>query len=345
MPGWGDRIVSRSLPVETRSNVVVVEIVGPALMLVGVAWIFLSAWVAGGTPRSAAGALLAATIAFLVARIVSGRVRWMVPLVLVVGAGVLAWRFRSDLLSRRPLSGPLGYRNASAALYLQASVAGWMLTAMWRAGIARVVALCAALGFGVAAILANSLAIDLLLVLLATAIIVARRVAIPILAGAFLVSIVASAVLGATYTPGDRSGMIDRVVGSTLSERRPALWHDAIALIVESPVTGVGPGRFAAESPIARSDLDARWAHNEFLQFGAEVGVVGLIVLLLVFVWAFVRLQLESASDIVRILAAASLAAVGIHATVDYVLHFPLLVIAAASLLAVGLSTPALPRE
>jgi O-antigen ligase len=208
-----------------------------------------------------------------------------------------------------------------------------------------VVALCAALGFGVAAILANSLAIDLLLVLLATAIIVARRVAIPILAGAFLVSIVASAVLGATYTPGDRSGMIDRVVGSTLSERRPALWHDAIALIVESPVTGVGPGRFAAESPIARSDLDARWAHNEFLQFGAEVGVVGLIVLLLVFVWAFVRLQLESASDIVRILAAASLAAVGIHATVDYVLHFPLLVIAAASLLAVGLSTPALPRE
>jgi O-antigen ligase len=113
-------------------------------------------------------------------------------------------------------------------------------------------------------------------------------------------------------------------------------------LTTQRPLVGVGPGRFREESPLAVSDSDAAWAHNGFLQQGAEGGVPALVLAVSIFVWGFVRLlsipQGRGAS-----LAAASLTAVGIHACVDYVLHFPILPMMAAAL--VGAAVGAGPRS
>ena len=85
----------------------------------------------------------------------------------------------------------------------------------------------------------------------------------------------------------------------------------------------VGPGTFAQVDRTARRDADVRWAHNEFLQEGVELGWAGFALLVLLFGWGFARLWVLPAPDIVVALGAASLAALGIHASVDYVLHFP----------------------
>ena len=148
----------------------------------------------------------------------------------------------------------------------------------------------------------------------------------------FIVVLTATIALGSFYTPMDRSGLVDRVVDSTLTERRAALWHEALVIMAEHPIAGVGVDGFQVFSPTARSDPDARWAHNGFLQQGAETGVVGLILLVLLFVWGFVRLAATATPDAFSALGAVALAALGIHASVDYILHFPAVPLTAAAL-------------
>ncbi len=103
-------------------------------------------------------------------------------------------------------------------------------------------------------------------------------------------------------------------------------------------VAFVGTVGYSAVSPNALRDPDDRWAHNEFLQQGAEGGVMGLIFLALVFVWGFTRLSAGLSPDAVMLLGAASLAALGIHASVDYVMHFPAIPILSASLVGTGMT-------
>jgi O-antigen ligase len=148
----------------------------------------------------------------------------------------------------------------------------------------------------------------------------------------FIAVLTATIVLGSNYTSADRSGAVDRLVDSTLSERRAALWHEALVIMGEHPIAGVGVGGFQVFSPTARSDPDARWAHNSFLQQGAETGVVGFVLLVLLFVWGFARLGAVRTPDGFSALGAVALAAVGVHACVDYILHFPVVPLTAAAL-------------
>jgi O-antigen ligase len=98
-------------------------------------------------------------------------------------------------------------------------------------------------------------------------------------------------------------------------------------------VTGIGPGRFAAESEVAQRDQDARWAHNEYLQQGAEEGLLGLVVLVALVGWGFLRAWTSPSPDAVTALGVAALGIVAIHASVDYIFHFPAIPVAAAALL------------
>ncbi len=150
-----------------------------------------------------------------------------------------------------------------------------------------------------------------------------------VVAGGFLICLVATVVLGGTYAPRSGDGAIDAVASSS-TETRLALWHDAWFLMVEHPITGIGAGRFAEESQVAASDPDTRQAHQEFLQLGAEVGIIGGVLLAAVFVWMIARAGLDHGP--VGAIVAAGVAALGIHACVDYVLHFPLVPVASAIL-------------
>jgi O-antigen ligase len=314
------------------------------LVLVGalIGWTQLvGAW-PGFSPGPFTGLLLACTAAFVIGRLVASVGRTLVPAAVVAGAGVLAVT-TPDILSGTALGGPLGYANANGAFFVQAAMAGVMLAAASRATPLRILGLAAAVAFGVVPFAAKSvtsaaLLLSLPVVALSALALAGGRVAVASGAAAFIVALAATMVLGSTYNPGDRSSLVDRIVDTSIDERRAALWHEALVMMSGHPTAGVGLGGFQVLSPTARSDPDARWAHNGFLQRGAETGLVGFTLLTLLFVWGFANLGVPGKPDAVSVLGAVALGALGIHACVDYILHFSAVPITAAAL--VGAATP-----
>lgn len=313
-----------------------VDLVGLALVGAAIAWTSLVGNWPGFSPAPFTALLLASTAAFVFGRLAALASPCLVPGVVVGGAALVAVT-TPDVLSGTNLGGPLGYANANGAFFLQAAMGGLMLAAASRAGPVRVLGLSAAAAFGVVPFAAKSVTSGALLLLLPLVAILARalagaRVAVAVCGAMFIVTLGATIVLGSTYTANPRSGLVDRIVDASLDERRVALWHEALVMMREHPVTGVGVGGFQALSTTARSDRDARWAHNSFLQQGAETGVVGLVSLTLLFVWGFASLAVAGMARTASVLGAVSLAALGIHASVDYILHFPTVPITGAAL-------------
>jgi O-antigen ligase len=279
----------------------------------------------------------------VVAHLIAMRAGPLVPgtvAILVAAAEVSFW---PDLGRHGPLAGPLGYTNASAALCLQGTVGAAMVAVEVRGRHARVIATLLAVALAAATLLTGSQATTLLLLLPVSALVVragqVRRLVLALLV--LFLTVLATTVLIGTIRPGATPEVVGRAVDEALSARRLALWDDALDLMARNPLVGVGPGRFREESLVARSDPDAAWAHNEFLQQGAEGGVPALAFTLSLFVWGFARLASASERRVVA-LGAASLAALGIHACIDYVLHFPALPVVVAALVgaAVGAQPP-----
>src|SRR5262245_51290219 len=328
----------RGLPPISRRPTWPGELIGLLLFLGAVGWTFLSALASGGDPIEVAAMLVAVPLVFWGARVVTGQFPTLVAVMAAVGIASAGVWFRADLFTNGPLEGPLGYTNASAALYLQGVVASLMIFADAR-GALRLAALAAALAFSAATLLTGSQAANVLLALPAIALLgTSRRTAgrvIVLFLGLFLTALASTIVIGATYSKDGSAGGINGVIDSTLSSRRAALWHDALVLTADHPIVGVGPGRFRYVSPVARSDRDAAWAHNGFLQEGAEGGVPALVLAVSIVVWAFIRLLLAPRARVAS-LGAASLAALVIHSCIDYLLHFPVLPLTVAALVGAG---------
>jgi hypothetical protein len=140
---------------------------------------------------------------------------------------------------------------------------------------------------------------------------------------AFAAVLATTIVLGATFRHEGETG------GDTL--QRAALWHGALEILLDHP-TGVGPGRFDDVPPHYLPDGDVRWADNDFLQQGAELGWLGLVTTVLLFPWGFARAWVHPRPDAYVALGAVALAVVGILASVDHVLHIVAIPIVAAAL-------------
>jgi hypothetical protein len=111
-------------------------------------------------------------------------------------------------------------------------------------------------------------------------------------------------------------------------------------VIGEAPVFGIGPGRFAVRSEV-RNGEEVSYAHNEFLQLTAELGVPGALLLLAILSW--VLMQLWRASPDPRVLpVAVALTAITLNANIDFLWHSPgvLLALAALSGAATGIRNP-----
>ena len=246
-----------------------------------------------------------------------------------------------DILNGAPLSGPFGYQNATGAFFFQASVAGLMLAVSAPRALA-VIGVVSAVAFAAVPLASGSITAGVL-VLSLPALVVARRgpngarAAVTTCAVLVLSALVLTAALGAAYEPGERTGALDRLADATLTERRLVLWGEALDMMTARPLTGIGPGRFDQVSPSALLNVEIRWAHHGFLQQGAETGLPGLVLLVLLFLWGFARLRLAGPPSAMTGLGAVALAGLGIHATVDYVLHFAAIPLAAAAL--VGAAT------
>jgi O-antigen ligase len=290
----------------------------------------------GFSPGPFTALLLGSAASYVAGRALATVRATLVPAAVVVGAALLAITTR-DVLSGASLGGPLGYANANGALFVQAAMAALMLAAVSRSTPVRILGLAAAAAFGVVPVAAKSVtSVALLLVLPLIAmplrVLAGARAAVAVCAALFISALAATVVLGSTYAPGARTGLVDRIVDTSLDERRVVLWHEALVMMREHPANGVGIGGFQALSPTARSDRDARWAHNSFLQQGAESGVVGFLSLTVLFVWGFASLAVPGVAGTASVLGAVSLAALGIHASVDYILHFPAVPITGAAL-------------
>ena len=151
-----------------------------------------------------------------------------------------------------------------------------MLAVMAGPGPWRWAAGAAAAASALVTVASRSAAAGLLLVLAVAAIPVrhrrSARWAVAACAGVFLVALVGTAVLGAAHRPEGGDGALLRSASSVVTERRLDLWHDALTLMRGSPLRGVGPGRFAVESPTALADPDARWAASRVPSAGSGTG-------------------------------------------------------------------------
>jgi O-antigen ligase len=329
------------MTVEARPSareIVVLDLLGLTVALLLIAWTFLVAHLTGGLAGPVAGLLLGCVLAYGVGRISGSVAPSLVPISVVVSASALALLSHGDVMSPNPLGGPFGYVNAKAAFFVQATFAALMLASVSKLAGARAVGFAAAAAFALVPIVSHSwtAAVQVLTLPILTLVIFrakGARLAIVGCAALFILALLVTTTLGVSYRNSERSGLTGLLVRNTVSERRLELWSDAIHLMMSHPTTGVGPGRFQAVSRVARSDPDARWAHNELLQMGAETGVVGLLLTLTLLLWLFVRIWTEAnASSWLAALGAGALAAIGIHACVDYVFHFPSVAIVAAAL-------------
>jgi O-antigen ligase len=110
-------------------------------------------------------------------------------------------------------------------------------------------------------------------------------------------------------------------LATALSSNRVGLWHQAIQMADAHPVAGVGAGNFSRVSNT--HDPDLAWAHSALLQTSAELGYVGLALFALLLAWGVLVLRRD----------AVLLGILFLPATVDYVLDFPWVVLAACVVL------------
>ena len=311
-----------------RRAAAIIDATGALLILLTIAVAEVAASAHGGDAGPLVALVLAVAGMVVVGRLAGRMHRVLVPAAVAIVAVALA--LTSGVLDRGPLGGPFEYRNATGAFYVQAVVAALMVAAAVRWWPLRAVGIAVAVWFAaIAATVSVAAAACLIVVAVASIALGGARMARASIVAVALISVVVLAgtvALGVGHRPG-----ADPVFARALTERRLELWHESLALIADHP-GGVGPGRFQDVDPTALQDRDARWAHNEFLQQGVELGWAGLVLVVLLFLWGFARLWVHPAPDLVVALGAASLAALGIHASVDYVLHFPALPLAAAAL-------------
>ena len=110
-------------------------------------------------------------------------------------------------------------------------------------------------------------------------------------------------------------GPIEIVTQAIKADRRPQLWVDSLDYIKERPVTGAGFGRMVLGEELVRQQQDPNHshAHNIFLNYALQLGLLGPIVLVLLFysVVSELRKMMRSSNRDLRILGIAGISIVG----------------------------------
>ncbi len=143
------------------------------------------------------------------------------------------------------------------------------------------------------------------------------------------------AILGLAFYTG-----IDAVIAryeslsldSELEQHRIAIWRDAWKMIKTNPLWGQGLGTFQWTFPAFETvdpDIPAKYAHNDYLQLIAEIGIVGLGLLLWAFGLAWLRAVQtfrHSEDALARGIALGTmgaLTAIGLQELTDFGLYIP----------------------
>lgn len=297
-----------------------------------VAWTFVAWLGSGGNPLPLVLLVLAVGAAITVGRWAGAVDRTLVPIVIAAIAGSFLLISPVSTFSSAAGRGAFGYANAKAAFFVVAAVAAVTLAFRMRSSRGRALALVVATVFSVVPLTSRAAAASLLIAaLFVTTVAVWRgvgsRLLVTIMGVGLVVIVTATVVLAATGPE-----RVPDVGRSAFDVRRLALWHEATEIIRGHPVIGVGAGKFDEVSSTARSDPDNRWAHHEYLQIAAETGLPTSMLLLLFLLWEIRMGSPGSGTDGVRAMGAFAVLSVGIMASTDYILHFPLIPISVAAL-------------
>lgn len=298
------------------------------------AWTVVSAAARAGNPWPQVALIAAVTTAYAVGRTQGGRRPVFVAAVVIASILVGTVASGPAALSGGALAPPLGYGNANGALFTLGVAAACVATILAnKEPVRRVAGVLAIVLLGLAAFTLSKTAVVLAAGVLLIAIVAHRLGPWVALIAPFVVlaTFTVTVVLGLTH------GGLPPVF-EELSERRTLLWREALEITAQDPVFGVGPGMFAQTSPTAMADADARWAHSAYLQVAAETGVVGALLLGLLLSWTFGALYRSRQDLRLLVIGTAAVTALAIHATIDYVVHFPVVVIVAALLAGVASS-------
>jgi|GEM_PF-1089183 len=128
---------------------------------------------------------------------------------------------------------------------------------------------------------------------------------------------------GSTLSRFEKNGVGAEFAGST----RMAIQQDALSMIKAQPLSGVGLGNFSAVFPqyrsVFQSDAFVRHPESDWLWLTAEMGIPGLILILMVAgIWLRRVLPLKSGTDRhFRSICLVTVLVVFIHGTVDVPLH------------------------
>jgi hypothetical protein len=166
-----------------------------------------------------------------------------------------------------------------------------------------------------------------------------RRVRLPERAGSVLVTSAAVAVVIVTVAVGaslGRSGStpeatvdLDGGLVSVSSSNRADYWRVAWRMVKAEPLSGMGAASWEAqwlrERPVP---FHTRDAHNLYLETLAELGPVGLVLLLVTLALPFFALRVARLLP-VGPAAGAALAAILLHAAVDWDWEIPVVIVAA----------------
>jgi O-antigen ligase len=307
------------------------HLLGALIVLALCAWTILSAALRGGDPVPAVLLLVTATGGYMGGRLLGGRFPAAVlgiVAVLVTGAALASG---PRAMSGEPTAPPLGYANADGLLYalgLAAAAAVATISGTRRVRVAAallsfaLLGLTAASGSVAATVLASGIGL--------TAVSAHRLGRRFVLVGASVALTAVALTTGAALSYGSApANALERL----LTERRVTLWQEATDITVREPVLGVGPRRFAALSPTAKADPDARWAHSLYLQTAAETGIPGAALLGTLVMWLYGSIA-RSCPPLAAI-GTATLTAFAVHAAIDYVASFPAVVLTAALLVGV----------
>ena len=311
------------------------------LLVALVALVALCTASAGGRPGPQLALLAVAVLVHAVARLVAATPHGLVAGTASIALGTVAWVVTTpDGLSGAALAGPLGYGNANGALCTVGAGAAAVLALAARERAVRAGALVlAATATALAVQTGSAAAAGLSAALLALAVLLLVRPAwsrlVPLLSAAAVIGTALLTVGLAVGAPGTAT----TAAGEALSARRIVLWAEAVDLVRADPLTGTGLGGFATTAPTAVADTDARAAHSAWLQQAAETGLVGGSVLLCT---AAAAVSLRRRRPTAAMGGAAG-AAVLVQAGIDYVLHFPavvLLTVAVCALTVIPRRTP-----
>lgn len=137
-------------------------------------------------------------------------------------------------------------------------------------------------------------------------------------------------------------------------EGRVAIWRDSLRLIRDYPLTGTGLGTFGVAFRPYQTDLVNYYvdhAHNDYLEFASETGLLGASLLFLPILYLLGRMIYSYLEDPSRFRRSATLGCVGstlallLHSIADFNLHIPANALLFAVVLGVGYKAAVVERR